>query len=53
LLQKYPNSRATSVNSRMEDMSLPVPLEERLSVETLTAVLINYNGDDFQGYIEM
>ncbi|MCD7459062.1 hypothetical protein HAX54_039923, partial [Datura stramonium] len=37
----------------MEDKRLLVPLEKRLSVETLAAVLKNYDGDDFQGYTEM
>ncbi|MCD9641803.1 hypothetical protein HAX54_028247 [Datura stramonium] len=41
------------MNNRMEDKRLLAPLEERVSVQTLEAVLINYDGDDIQGYTEM
>ncbi|MCD9646287.1 hypothetical protein HAX54_036016, partial [Datura stramonium] len=53
LPQGYHNSRATSMNSKMEDKRLLVPLEERLSIETLRSILMNFDGDDVQGYTDM
>ncbi|MCE3051992.1 hypothetical protein HAX54_051371, partial [Datura stramonium] len=44
---------STLVSTMMEDNRSSVPMVARLNVETLAEILMNYEGNDLQGYIEM
>ncbi|MCD9561067.1 hypothetical protein HAX54_020024 [Datura stramonium] len=46
-------TRSTPMSTLMEDKRLPMPIVARMSVEALEVVLMNYEGDDVQGYTEM